>query len=262
MTIKDEDIANRLDMSPQPKEVINELFERAKGTSEERFFCSIVDLERTIHNGKSFRSCMIIRHEVIQQFADYFNNIIAISKNDMQNSQDSDFLRRLQMLAYSQLWECLGIQRLLGQLINIIIGREYVPRLFLDKHLSTYKLFNSFQKDAKTENLKVSDFLQAVYYNKIRNAFVHSEFWFINEYIDFPNNDQLTSSNIHAIRINTWDKLFTLTTNFVIELFKARRQAEIELQSQIPYRIELNEFLCPFYLKKYDTGDWYTEPTL
>jgi hypothetical protein len=255
MPCLDEDFAARLQEAPDPGLVIKELFEKAKSTSEGRFFCSIVDLERMTHDNKSYLVCQMIRQWVVQQFSEYFSRV-TISTRDFPDPKDVDFVRRLHMLAYSQFWECLGVQRLLQQLVNIASGREYEPRLFLDERPQTYQLFRVLRKDAATASLKVSEFLTAVYSNQIRNAFAHSEFWIIGDYVTFQNHDFSKEHSIPSLKLATWDKLFTVTSNFIGALFSARREAESELEAKTPYKVSLDEFKGAFAFARDERGYW------
>ena len=155
MAFLDEDFAARLEDAPDPSIVVEGLFEKARSTSEERFFCSIVDLERMTHDNKNYLVCQMTRQWVVQQFAEYFSRV-AVSTRDFPDQKDADFVRRLHMLAYSQFWECLGVQRLLQQLVNIASGREYEPRLFLDGRPKTYQLFKDLGKIAAVANLQIN----------------------------------------------------------------------------------------------------------
>jgi hypothetical protein len=139
MSFLDEDFKARLEKAPDPIEVVDEMFERARSASEERFFCSIVDLERMTHDNISYLTCEMRRLWVLQQFADYFSRI-PVQMENFPDPNDANFVRRLHMLAYSQFWECLGAQRLMRQLISIVSGSVYKPRLYLDGRPKTYQL--------------------------------------------------------------------------------------------------------------------------
>lgn len=255
MAFLDEDFAARLEDAPDPSIVVEGLFEKARSTSEERFFCSIVDLERMTHDNKNYLVCQMTRQWVVQQFAEYFSRV-AVSTRDFPDQKDADFVRRLHMLAYSQFWECLGVQRLLQQLVNIASGREYEPRLFLDGRPKTYQLFKDLGKIAAVANLQISKFLTAVYSNQIRNAFAHSEFWIIGEYVTFQNHDASKEYSIPSLKLVTWDKLFAVTSDFIEALFSARREAESELKAKAPFRVCLNEFKGSFAFTKDERGYW------
>lgn len=251
----DEDFAKRLAEAPQPKEVVEQLFSKARAKSKERFYCAIIDLERMSHDGKSYLTCEITRSWVVQQFAEYFSRV-SVSTRDFPHSEDASFVRRLHMLAYSQFWECLGVQRLLRQLVGITSGDKYCPRLFLDARPKTYELFKELRDQAASVKLELSDFVTAVYSNQIRNAFAHSQFWIVGDYVTFQNHDGSKEYSIPSLRLDTWDKLYSITSSFIAEFFKARREAENELKSMAPYYVELTEFFGRFVFSRDNRGYW------
>ncbi|MCK4632479.1 MAG: hypothetical protein KAT79_04360 [candidate division Zixibacteria bacterium] len=256
----DEDFAERLAAVPPPKEVVEQLFSEARTKSEERFFCAIIDIETITHAGKSNLAWTINRPMIVQQFAKYFSRV-AVSMQDFPNPEDASFVRRLHMLAYSQFWECLGVQRLLQQLANIAAGEHYTPRLFLDGRPETYALFKKLRGQTASLDLQLSELVTASYSNQIRNAFAHSQFWIAGEYVFFENHDGSKDYSIPSLKLDTWDKLFSITSEFIAEFFRARREAESELKGMAPYRVELPEFLGPFVFSKDDRGYWSAKPS-
>lgn len=163
------------------------------------------------------------------------------------------------MLAYSQFWECLGIQRLLQQMVGIAAGGEYQPRLFLDNPPKTYHIFKNLREQSSLIGLRLSEFVEAVYLNQIRNAFAHSQFY-IDQYIIFMNHDGEKGYSIPSLKLDTWDNIFSITSDFIAEFFTARRDAESELKRIAPYRFELPEFLGPHVFSKDKRGYWSAKP--
>jgi len=218
-----------------------------------------MDFEIITHADKRYLTIEMRRHWVVQQFADYFSRVVGSIQN-FQDPDDQNVGRRLQMLAYSQFWECLGVQRLLKQLVGIARGDEYDARLLLDARGSTFSVFQSICRGSKKVGLKLTEFLDAVYHNQIRNAFAHSEIWFLEEWIIFLNCDGNNDNHVPSLKTQTWDMLLAATTRFVEALFSARRDLERELRLSTPYRVDLPNLARPFELHKDDRGYWNATP--
>lgn len=260
MALHDDDFAARLDMAPNSSEVVNQLFETAKAESESRVYLAVIDFEIITHDGKKYLTCEMTRHWMVQQFAEYFSRVIS-SIQEFEDAEDANVARRLQMLAYSQFWECLGIQRWLRQLVGIVNGEQYQARLFLDSRPSTYNIFKEIREMCNSVGLMLGTFLEATYSNQIRNAFSHSEVWMVSDYVTLENFDPTNENHVPSLKFETWGNLFTMTSGFIIALFKARRGLETELEAKVPYRIDLPEFAGPFNLSKDERGHWSARPT-
>ena len=259
MPILDEDFAARLESVPDPKSAVDELVTTARRQSEARVFLAAIDFEIMTYNQKRFLTCEMRRHWIVQQFAAYFGRV-ASRASEIVDPEDQDFVRRLQMLAYSQLWECLGVQRLLRQLACVANGQEYDARMLLDSRSSTYVVFQGILQECGKLELQVESFLRAVYHNQIRNAFSHSEIWFLDEWISFQNFDSKKDNHIPSLKTSTWDKLFLLTTQFTAALFTARRNLESELHRLSPFKVDLPNLCLPFLLDKDKRGYWNARP--
>lgn len=259
MSILNDAFANRLSNAPAPSEVVHQLFKEAKSASEERTYLTVVDLETTMHDDKSFLTCKIERHWMIEQFAEYFT-FVNRGEEQFAGKVNTDIFRRMQMLVYSQFWECLGIQRLLFQLVGIISGEQYQARLLLDNRPKAYTVYKEIRDKSDESQLQLSELLRAVYSNQIRNAFSHSDIWVVGEYITFHNYDASKEYHIPSITLETWDELYKLTSEFIIALFKERRECALELKSRTPYRVALPEFMAPFSLSKDRSGYWSAAP--
>lgn len=258
--MKDEQFAQRLSTAPNPGSAVGELFERTRRETEATFFLTIIDFETLVQNGTNYLMCEMRRHWVIQQFADYFSRLLGVCSDNANLDQESIY--RLQMLAYSQFWECIGIQRLLGNLTRLGVGKPFEPRLYLDDKKSTYSRFHEIREDLRSESLLLGGLLDAIYSNQIRNAFAHSEIWFIKEvgYIDFMNCDQTKQNEVGSILYGTWEKLFEVTVQFITHLFRARRRAERQLLRISPYRISIPELKHPISLSRDARGFWSAKP--
>jgi len=256
----DEEFAKRLETLPIASDVVGELFSAARESSEARVFTAVVDVERWFHDGKKYLTCQMLNHWVVQQFAEYFSQVnVPIEK--LPDPSMGNLFRRLQMLAYSQFWECHAIQRLFMQLIQIAEGKEYDPRLLMDDRPKTANIYEWLISHAKCLNLSLAEFLSGVYSNQIRNAFAHSQFCVLGEYISFFNHNPKIESHFPSLKLATWDRLFQITSDFIIAFFETRRAFERELISKMPYRVELPEFTGAFNLAKDERGYWSAKPT-
>lgn len=260
MSLLDEDFAARLESVRPAAEVIDGLFSSARDSSEERMFTAVVGLERSDHEGKNYLQCQTLSHLVVQQFAEYFSQI-NVSIGQSPEPSTANFLRRLQMLAYSQFWECHAIKRLLMQLVQIADGKEYDPRLLMDNRPKTANVFKFLVAHSKRLNLSLAEFLPSVYSNQIRNAFAHSQFCVLGDYISFFNFDAKIDSHVPSLKLDTWDELWRIASEFIIVFFETRRALERELISKMPYRVELEEFTGPFNLSRDGRGHWSAQPT-
>jgi len=255
----DEEFAKRLETLPMATDVVGELFSAARESSEARVFTAVVDVERWIHDGKKYLTCQMLNHWVVQQFAEYFGQVnIPIEK--LPDKSMGNLFRRLQMLAYSQFWECHSIQRLLRQLVQIAEGKEYEPRLLMDNPPKTINIYEWLIAHAKGLKLTLAEFLTGVYSNQIRNAFAHSQFCVLGEYISLFNHNPSIDSHVPSLKLDTWERLFRITRAFIIAFFEARRGLERELISKTPYRVVLPEFGGPFNLAKDERGYWSARP--
>ena len=178
--MREDEFRIKLNNVPDAKGAVTELFEKARNASEQRFYLAIRDIEKHTKGNKSVFCNGQFRHLIVQQFAEYYNQIrIPIENND--NNMDR-FLKRVRILFYSQFWECRGVQRLITQLIRIVNNEPYEPRLFLDRYDKTYNIFQQVVKNAAKNELKIGKFLEVIYNNQIRNAFVHSDFFIIQNH--------------------------------------------------------------------------------
>ncbi len=256
----DENFAKRLESLPSPVKAVDGLFSSARGCSEARVFTAVVDVERLIHDGRKYLTCQMLNHRVVQQFAEYFSQV-NIPIDQLPEQSMGNLFRRLQMLAYSQFWECHAIQRLLTQLVQIAEGKNYDPHLLLDSRPKTANVYEFLIAHSKGLNLVLSEFLSGVYSNQIRNAFTHSEFCVLGEYISFFNYDAKINNHVPSLKLDTWDRLFKITSEFIVAFFEARLAFERELKSKTPYRVEVPEFAGPFILSQDDRGYWSARPT-
>jgi hypothetical protein len=251
----EDDLIRLLGSTPQPRGVVDELFDRARDASESRLFLAIADLERWTDDGQKLLACLPMRHWVIQQFAEYFR-MVDLPIGNLPDPAMENLFRRLQMLAYSQFWECRGIQRLLMQLVRIVKGEPYDPRLLIDNRPAASSIYKSLIFGAGQLGLALSKFIAATYQGQIRNAFAHSEFCVLAGRIILFNHDARNENHIPSLGLQTWDTLYGITSEFIKAFFGTRLAYERDLKARAPYRVQLSEFACSFVLYCDAKGYW------
>lgn len=233
--INDKVIGDLLDKAPDSNDAVNELFEKAKDKSENQYNLAILDLSVPAFINEEHRQKHPLAFDnttgwIMREFS-IFMDFIAPDKigAEFTDANSKLFTQRLHMLAYTQFWECLKIQRLLYQLINIATGRDYDPAMLIARQEDTANVYEGMIKASK-RGLKINEVLKALYNCRIRNAFAHSNFANAADKILFfcPKKykkgekkgieDPLVK--IKAISKETWDRLFSDTVRFMKELFK------------------------------------------
>jgi hypothetical protein len=260
----DGEFQKQLESVPDVELAIDELFRKARDNSEARFFVSIVDVVRSQHSGKRFRECQGTALWAAQQFAEYFSAVVAHKPQDFESEDEKNFVRRLHFLAYSQFWECLAVQKLLRSLVRIASGMPYDPSWKWNLVPKAGKVMNDVIKQAMRSNLEIGKVIKVLYRNEIRDCFAHSDFWISGEWIMLFSNIWVgkSESKLRNLQITTWERLFDLTSRFVVALFKRRLDSIRQLRTVTPYRVVLNEFSEPFDLVRDDRGYWSARPTL
>jgi len=255
----DEELKSGLASIPPIEQAVDDLYKRAMQSNEQRFYVTIVDIERMYLKEKASLSCHDTRLYVLRQFAEYFSDVVNAGVEEFKDEHSERFVSRLQMLAYSQFWECCGVQRLLHGLVRTIASEQYEPRLWLDDNTRTYHIYQKFREKAKTLSLSISDVIEILYHNEIRNAFAHSDFWIAKPWIMLFGSTITKRGNLPCIHCDTWKMLFDKTCKFVEALFKRRVEAERRLKALAPFSVNLPEFGGPFKLYKDDRGYWVAD---
>ena len=203
------------------------------------------------------------RHWVVQQFAEFIAPLI---DDNLELIIKQRPLIRLQMLAYSQLWECTGIQRLIYQLANIAGGQDYETNLFLKNSEKTYERYRRIRMKAHTSELKLEGFLDSVYSNQIRNAFSHSDFHIQDQsplnWLILENFDPKHHAPIPSLEIDVWRELWSKTREFIVALFENRFRCERSLAEALPYRVDISDEWCtgPFNISRNRNNHWQFVP--
>ena len=223
----------------RPEEVIIELFEAAERASKHRFVLSLLDLGRIYDPRGNKLTLGDVRDFAMEEFCRFFNEII--NSPFSAGKGRHFFLRKLRLLAYSQFWDCRSIQRTLTSLVRIVAGERYDPDLYSKDAPSTWKVMKTLQEEAHASNIKLGSFLKGVYKNQIRNAFVHSEYFFTSQYLSLLNYDRRKSWTVPSIRIDEWNEIYEAFESFATALFRTRSQQLSQFKTQCPIIVKASE---------------------
>lgn len=265
--ILDDDMQRLLDNLPNSKQAIDELFERAKRKSEGRYYVAILDLQFTVHcdaeTGRDtvYRHMPFFRPMAVQQFSEYLSALRLVGLEEFERPEQLNLMRRLHMLAYSQFWECLGVQRILLSLTRIALGHRYDPVILLDQNPPrTSANWKDLMKLWLDGSFPLHDMVKSIYHRGIRNSFAHSDFFVLDEWVLFDDPESKKFSETPSLKTTTWDRLYRETVSFIEALFSRRRAAEAKLKQLMPFPVSLPEFQAPFKLYKDQLGNWTTRP--
>jgi len=246
---------------PDINEAVLQLFERARAASEQRFFLTILDLHTHTPDptdlrpdGNPKRYPLILTLGLgIQQYSEFLSTMSHIDLSEAESDSERNLMRRLQMLAYSQFWEHLEVQTLLLQLSSILKGAPYEPNLlwesFYKKPRSTNSIYEEIISKSRAAGITLARVVELLHFSQIRNAFSHSQFYFIPDLVVFENSRDLQKPfDVPSLKVEMWDKLFADTLEFAAALFAARRVAVEELISKCPLTFSVPE-IEPFAIE-------------
>ncbi|MCK4460407.1 MAG: hypothetical protein KAW46_01310 [candidate division Zixibacteria bacterium] len=269
----DDEIRRRLSTLPNSWFSVNALFHRATRVSRVRTYLAVIDLERNFDprpDGltRRYLTTGFSRLRVVQQFAQYAADISEELPSKLRNDRTLHFMWRLQLSVYGQLWECLGVQRLIKSISEIAAGSCYNPSVFLDQDpRNSFHNWESIKSTCKSASSDLVTTIDSLYYNRIRNAIAHSEF-----YIDYPwlflgdplreaqrepaNKKGPNAKRQGDLQLSTWEMVYKASYSFFICVSAMRRKIESELLERQPVLIELDEFNGPFILQRDERGHW------
>lgn len=238
----------------KPEEVVIELFETAKRASKQRFALALLDLGRIYDPRKNLLTLGDVRDFAMQEFCKFFNKITNGSL--CAGKEQDSFLRKLHLLTYSQFWDCRSIQRMLTSLIRIIEGERYDPDLYSKDAPNTWKIMKTLEDEADASNIKLGSFLKGVYKNQIRNAFVHSEYFFSSEYLSLLNYDPKKNWTLPSIKISEWDEIYRAFESFLTSLFRKRSEELQEFKNECPIVVSVPELQELVITYDFERGMW------
>ncbi len=249
-TLSDEKLTELLDACPSPDGAVKELFERARAESQARLFLSVLDVERvTLKQAGQDKNHIVINYArgwTASQVGKLYGAFAEVPSDATE--ADEELIRYLQLLSYSQIWECLAIQRLLWSVTRTACGKQYDPNLLLKDDPGTAKVIQRIALDASGASLAIASLLSAVYHNLIRNAFSHSDVLTSQRAISTAPDVTSRGPTFH-MKFETWDRLFALIGQFLHSLFRERRVAEGRLAELSQFTFNLPEFKGPFRVK-------------
>lgn len=242
--ISDQMLLDNLPNETEIEQAVEELFIRAKETNLDSFVPSILDISS--FKGKDGKERLFLertRHVIISQFLYNFQAIAEIPDSEIENELNFIFFRRLQLLGYSQFWECTGIQRLLYNLSKVINGKEYDLNYLLDtKYIPVFNIINDIKGEANINNLSICKIIESLYFNKIRNAFAHSDFMVDKNAIILMYGKPKKDLPFFTIKSGTWDLFYKAFIIFIKAIAKNRAHQEKYLIENCPINIQLPGF--------------------
>lgn len=269
----DDEIRGRLATLPSPWFAVSALFHSASRVSRERTYLAVIDLERNFHSEskgitRRFLSSSFFRPLAVQQFAQYVTDVSEELPSELRSVRNLHFILRLQLTAYSQLWESHGVQRLIKSMSEIAAGNCYDPSVFLDQDpRKSFENWESIKSTCKAAAPGLVTGIDSLYYNRIRNAIAHSEFCILDDWLllgdplseaqkEPANKKGPNAKRQGSIQLSTWEMLYNASILFFISISTMRQKIESELRERQPVLIELDEFNGPFILRKDERGYW------
>jgi hypothetical protein len=172
-----------------------------------------------------------LRYDTFYQFINYYRKGIK-SKIEFDKEFADDvktkesflnFYRDFQLLLYMKFWETDLILRRLSNLSSLAQSKPYSWEY-------SQNVFNRRRNIIQDEIVKplqslcpmFSTLIDELYYNQIRNAVAHSQYFHLYDSINFTNKDQNQHYKLTRITFDDWEKLFTrviLLYNYLIKNF-------------------------------------------
>ncbi|MCJ7449937.1 MAG: hypothetical protein MUO72_19870 [Bacteroidales bacterium] len=170
------------------------------------------------------------RYDTFYQFINYYRKGIKSKEAFFKEFEDDktrksflDFYRDFQLLLYMKFWETDLILRRLSNLSNLAQGKpyywEYSQKVFNDRR---NLIKDEIQKPLKDICPLFYTLIDEIYFNQIRNAVAHSQYYFLYSTICFTNNEEKKYYKLNGISYDDWEVMFTklmLLYNFMIKNF-------------------------------------------
>ncbi len=256
-TLSNEMIAQALDQMPDPSVAVAELFDRAKTKSEENFQLSIFDIEiyhdESEAKGKPMPLLGNSRDWVVMQVGRLLTSLTDIPEEAEEEERVTYLL--MQLSCYSQLWECIGFQRLIYSLVRTANSKDYDPNLLIDHDPGTFKILESIMTEATEASLSFVDLLAAVYHSLIRNSFAHSDFMITGKAISTAP-DLVKGKKTFYISSETWNRLYKAVVQLANTIYKMKYDARSELAKQSGFTYTINGFDGPITIFRHANGRW------
>lgn len=252
------EFAAKLDKLPDISSSVGSLFERARTSSPSRFFLALTEFQRVEERGRNYRVSDRQYSWVLNQLGPYLEWVHRITMPG-ETRVDKELGCRLQMLAYSQFWECHSVQNLLCSLVKVAANQVNEPQPAQTRKQKTHDILESVRNGCKRLKLPLNQVLETLYRNQVRNAFSHSEYYIAADVIVFLNYRVTNPDHLPSLRLETWENLFSHFMQFVEAFFRLRHSAIEDLAGRLPFRVALPESPEAFYIDRHG-GYWSFPP--
>jgi len=179
-----------------------------------------------------------MRDFAMAEFCEFFDQVdtfIRYTPDELKS-----FLRRLQLLAYSQFWDSVSIQRVLFNLVNTCNGGQYDFEKYTKNRPSTFEIINEIKQRSRKANLGLGNFLETNYNNALRNAFVHSQYCFMEKYIWFLDFTKGSIPRL-SLTLEEWEDIYFTTHSFISILLRRRIEELNRMRQLVPIRVDIPE---------------------
>jgi len=146
-----------------------------------------------------------------------------------------DFYRDFQLLLYMKFWETDLILRRLSNLSNLAQGLSYYWEYSQDVFNRRRNLIQNDIKNPLTSICPLfSALINDIYFNQIRNAVAHSQYYFLHNSINFTNKAENRHYTLNNISYENWEVMFSkviLLYNYLIKNhneYNKKYQEEVE----------------------------------
>jgi hypothetical protein len=100
---------------------------------------------------------------------------------------------------------------------------------------------DTIAREAKAVGLDIGPFLERVYNNQLRNAFVHGQIYFTEHHVWLLNHDPARPGSKSAIALKEWDEVFSKSREFIASLLERRMQMLKRIRLAVPIHVTLPE---------------------
>jgi hypothetical protein len=208
-------IISRIESVPQISRAIVDFFRFASAKNRKAYIlaiqnsCVIPGVEKYYQDS--------ITNMMTQSYAEYYGHF---KKYECNNP---NIVVMNQMLLYSLFWENAAVLRLLDTLAQIIEKGEFIAPVFSDSTHETSNRLRQIIRISRENGLLIGGVIESLYYRQIRNATVHAQLFFFDNFIRLENYDKGKSDSFPLIKLDTWNKIYFKTCEFIDSLFYARR---------------------------------------
>lgn len=241
----------------------NELFKKFMTTDWNAYFLLLNSCVKK--DGKIIfdRSSDLIRdNDRFSFFKKFLQNNYAFG-NEVQAVDDNLDRIFIEMMIYTHIWESKYFINRLAQMANVISGGLYDLEI-LNKHPYSASEKENGKKDDKlwfyiTQNiktkfidagLKIGEIFPKLYHSQIRNAFAHSDFYYVDNKIVLSNYNNQEKHSIESLTFDDFSNRFCYTVLFHFLFEKKFRSDFLLIKERSPNnKIKIEEEI---YISIYD----------